>query len=189
MQNQRKQSGSALVWLVGIVVFIGIIAYQLLGIYNTAVKFEVDIKAKYTDNQNVLSNEFYGKLDAANLGNQKYKDLMKEMLNGVAQGYQNASGGKAMALWLSNNVPQLDSSVAKSFIEIGEKGLTKFATSQTALISIGQEYTKYYSVQPRGIILQLMGKPSANIADMLKPVTDEQTDQSFKTKQRAKVSE
>ncbi len=189
MQNQKAQSGSFVIALVAIVAVLGIVGYQLLGLYNSAVKFEVDIDAKYVDNQNVLSNDFYGKLDAANLGNQKYKDLMKSMLDGVAQGYQGASGGKAMALWLSNNVPQLDASVAKAFIEIGEKGLTKFSTSQTALISLGQEYTKYYSVQPRGFILGLMGKPSAGIAEKLKPVTDAKSDESFKTKQRVSVSE
>lgn len=74
MQNQKAQSGSFVIVLVAIVAVLGIVGYQLLGLYNSAVKFEVDIDAKYVDNQNVLSNDFYGKLDAANLGNQKYKD-------------------------------------------------------------------------------------------------------------------
>lgn len=34
-----------------------------------------------------------------------------------------------------------------------------------------------------------MGKPSAGIADKLKPVTDAKSDESFKTKQRVSVSE
>ncbi len=189
MQNQKRQSGSFVVALIAIVAVLGIVGYQILGIYNAAKKFEVDIGAVEKNNQNLLSNEFFGKLDAANLGAQKYKDLMKSMLEGVAQGYQSASGGRAMALWLSNNVPQLDSAVALKFVEIGEKGLTKFADGQTSLISLGQEYEKYYSVQPRGFILKLMGFPSDGIAEKLKPVTDAQTDQSFKTKQRVSVSE
>ena len=188
---QKKQSGSgAVIALIAIAIVAAVFVVTLIGWYNTAKNYEIDIRNAEKQSEIVLANEFYGKLDAAELGNQKYKDIMKAMLQGVADGYQNASGGKAMALWLSNNVPQLDSSIAKKFIEIGEKGLTKFADSQTTLISIGQAYEKWRTDMPRKIFVEnLMGFPSGDIAEKIKPVTDAQTDQSFKTKQRAKVSE
>lgn len=187
----KKQSGSAgVIALIAVVIVVVLVGMTIGSWYNTAKNFEIDIRNAEKQSEIVLANEFYGKLDAANLGNQKYKDLMKTMLEGVRDGYQGASGGKAMALWLSNNVPQLDSSIAKSFIEIGEKGLTKFAASQTTLISIGQAYerwrTDWYRVL---IVVKVMGFPSEDIAGRLKPVTDAQTDQSFQTKQRVSVSQ
>lgn len=186
---RQKQTGSAMIVLIALAVVAAVFVVTLIGWRNTANEYEIDIRNAEKQSEIVLANEFYGKLDAAELGNQKYKDIMKSMLEGVAQGYQGASGGKAMALWLSNNVPQLDSSIAKKFIEIGEKGLTKFADSQTSLISLGQSYEKWRTKVPRKFFVEnMMGYPSEDIASRLKPVTDAQTDQSFKTKQRVSVS-
>lgn len=186
---RQKQTGSAMIVLIALAVVAAVFVVTLIGWRNTANEYEIDIRNAEKQSEIVLANEFYGKLDAAELGNQKYKDIMKSMLEGVAQGYQGASGGKAMALWLSNNVPQLDSSIAKKFIEIGEKGLTKFADSQTTLISLGQSYEKWRTKVPRKFFVEnMMGYPSEDIASRLKPVTDAQTDQSFKTKQRVSVS-
>lgn len=188
---QKKQSGSgAVMALVAVAIVAAAFVVTLIGWRNTANEYEIDIRNAEKQSEIVLANEFYGKLDAAELGNQKYKDIMKTMLQGVADGYQGASDGKAMALWLSNNVPQLDSSIAKKFIEIGEKGLTKFADSQTTLISMGQSYEKWRTKVPRKYFVEnMMGYPSEDIASRLKPVTDAQTDQSFKTKQRVSVSQ
>lgn len=190
MQMKKQTGAIGIIALVAVAIVVVLLGLTVGGWYNTAKNFEIDIRNAEKQSEIVLANEFYGKLDAAKLGNQSYKDLMKAMLEGVRDGYQGASGGKAMALWLSNNVPQLDPSIAKSFIEIGEKGLTKFAASQTTLISIGQSYERWRTDWYRVIVVEkIMGFPSGDIAEKLKPVTDDQTDQSFKTKKRVSVSQ
>ena len=83
----KKQSGSAgVIALIAVAIVVVLVGLTIGGWYNTAKNFEIDIRNAEKQSEIVLANEFYGKLDAANLGNQKYKDLMKTMLEGVQIG-------------------------------------------------------------------------------------------------------
>lgn len=165
-----------------------LVVFYLFGIYNTAIRYENQLDAVYKDNQNILSNAYYGPLEAAGLGEQKYKDMMLDIVTATSQGYKGATGGKAIMLWLGQTYPNLSSELQMKFVSIGEKGLAQFGASQTKLLSIGQKYNDFLETRPGGFFANFMGFPKKlNLKEILTPVTDASTQESFKTKQRSPI--
>lgn len=186
--SEVRQSSMGLVKILSIVGGIFIIAFYLVSVYNTARRFENELDAAYKNNQNILSNSFYGPLEVAKLGESKYRDMMKQMIDATAKGYQGATGGQAMMLWLGQTYPNLTSDLQMKLVSIGESGLAKFQASQTTILDRGREYQNFLDTIPSGFVAGLFGFPKkVNLADILRPVTDEATDQSFKTKKRVPV--
>lgn len=176
-------------FMVWVFVAIGVlIAMYFISVFNTAIQFENELEAAYKNNQNILSNSFYGPLEVAKLGEAKYKDMMTEMVKQTANGYQGATGGKAMMLWLGQTYPNITAELQLKLVSIGEVGLAKFQASQTDIQSRGQMYQNFLETFPNRFIVGLFGFPKKlDLKDILTPVTDAATTQSFKTKQRAPI--
>lgn len=170
-----------------IIMSIASIALYVLNTYNMAVKFENNIQAVYDNNRNIMANSYYGPLEAAGLGEKKYKEMMIQMVEAVGRGYQGATGGKAMMLWLGQTQPTMTHEMQLKFVSIAEKGLAKLEGSQTDLIARGNVYNDFLGTEPRGSIARFMGFPKVDLKKILTPVTDNQTEQSFETKRRAPI--
>ncbi len=102
------------------------------------------------------------------------------------EGWQGATGGKAMMLWLNESFPKIDPEIYKKLIDIAERGLGKFEKVQTDLLDRGRSYKDYLVVEPRGFVCRMFGFPKIDLDKILTPVTDESTDKSFETKRRVK---
>jgi hypothetical protein len=171
----------------GLATVVLIVLYVVMT-YNTAIRFENELETSYKNNQNVLSNSFYGPLEAAKLGEAKYKEMITEMIKQTANGYQGATGGKAMMLWLGQTYPNISAELQLKFVSIGEAGLAKFQSSQTDLLSRGQSYQNFLETMPTSIVAGAFGFPKKiNLKEILTPVTDDSTQESFKTKKRAPI--
>lgn len=185
--NQTAFSKSTLIKIAiaGVVILLG---FYLLSVYNTAKRYENELETAYSNSQNVLSNSFYGPMEVAKLGEAKYRSLVLDMVRETSKGYEGASGGKAMALWISKNQPNVSHEVAMKLITIGEAGLSRFQTTQTDLLARGNSYKNFLDTAPTGNVAGLMGFPKKiNLKEILTPVTDDSTADSFKTKRRVKV--
>lgn len=186
MNNPTRSQHGYTTWIV--IAIVASAALYALWVYNTATRFENELLAKYEDNQNVLSNAFYGPMDVAKLGEEKYRKMMKEMIDATANGYQGATGGKAMMLWLGQTYPNISAELQLKFVSIGEAGLAKFRTSQTELLDRGRAFQNLLDTMPNGAIAGLFGFPKkVNMKEIMKVVTDDQTEESFKTKKRAPI--
>lgn len=182
---QKKNIG-----LLIILTIFGLSVFYVVSTFNTAKKFENELEAAYKNNQNVLSNSFYGPLEVAKLGEKKYRDMMKEMVEATAKGYQGATGGKAMMLWLGQTYPNITAELQLKMVSIGEAGLARFQASQTSLLDRGQAYKNFLDTFPSGVIASVFGFPKKlNLEEILTPVTDGSTEESFKSKKRKSISE
>lgn len=186
METTNTPKKSYTVW---IALAVGLLlVFYVVSMFNTAKRFENELEAAYSNNQNVLSNSFYGPLDVAKLGEEKYKDMMKMMVEQTAKGYQGATGGKAMALWLGQTYPNITAELQLKLVSIGESGLAKFQASQTGLLDRGRAYQNFLDTVPSGTVASMFGFPKkVNLKEILTPVTDDSTEQSFKTKKRAPI--
>ncbi|MDQ1344232.1 MAG: hypothetical protein QG650_952 [Patescibacteria group bacterium] len=183
-----NQEGALGLGLGAVLAAIGLVIFYVMLTYNQAARFENELDTAYKNNQNVLSNAFYGPMDVAKLGEEKYRTMMKEMVEATAKGYQGATGGKAMMLWLGQTYPQITADLQMKLVSIGEAGLAKFQSSQTNLLDRGREYQNFLDTFPSGVIAGVLGFPKkVNLKEILTPVTDDQTEQSFKNKKRAPI--
>lgn len=172
----------------------GIVAVLLVAVlyviitYNTAQRYEAAIKAAYDNNQNVMANAYYGPLEAANLGEKKYRDMLREMVTATTNGWQGKTGQGAMMLWLGQTYPNVSAELQLKIVTIGESGLAQFRAAQTGLIDRGREYKTFLATFPSGAVAGIFGFPRmSNLDEILKPVTDDSTEGSFKTKKRAPI--
>lgn len=183
MQNSTK-------WLIGVGSVLLIVVFYVVSVFNTGVRYENELKSAYDNNQNVLSNSYYGPLEAAQLGEKKYKDMLLEMVKATSSGYQGATGGKAMMLWLGQTYPNISAELQLKIVTIGETGLAKFQASQTGIIDRGRAYKNYLGTFPSGTIAGMFGFPRMkNLDEILKPVTDDSTETSFKNKKRVPINQ
>ncbi len=171
-------------WMIPVTV-LGLVILWVVGVYNQAIRFENELQASYDNNQNILSNSYYGPMEVAQLGEKKYRDMMLEMVKATNQGYQGATGGKAMMLWLGQSYPNISAELQLKLVSIGEKGLAEFGRSQTDLLNRGIVFKNFLETIPGGFVASMMGFPKKlNLKEILTPVTDSSTEESFKTKKR-----
>jgi hypothetical protein len=189
----KNQDGKIPVWLIvvggifslGAISVVGFGLY-LLGIYNTCISYENELNAAYNTNQPVLSNAFYGPLQTAGIAQKEYVDAVGKMARVGIEGWKGATGGNAMMLWLKESFPKIDPEIFKKIIEIGERGLGEFKKTQIDLQDRGRSYYDFLKKMPRGFFCKMFGFPKIDLKNILTPITDTKTDESFKSKQRAK---
>lgn len=159
-------------------VFLG---FGYLGFSNTANGFEVDIKAKYTNNQNVYDNGFKKVLEMAQVPDMQVAGL-KELYDGAMKGRYGADGSKAVLQAIKEQNPTLDQKTYLKIQQTIEEFRNEFQANQTGLISVKQSYERYLTATTNGRIFNTFaGYPRIDLAKY-DIVTSDQTQKAFDTK-------
>lgn len=173
----------------GAFVALGLILVAFLGLgylsfSNTANGFEVDIKAKYTNNQNVYDNGFKKVVEIAQVPDMQVQGL-KTLYDSTMKSRYGADGSKAMLQAIKEQNPTLDQ---KTYIKIQqtiEEFRNEFQSNQTGLISVKQEYERFLSATTSGRIYNFIGHYPHIDLSVYDIVTSDQTAKAFSTKRDA----
>lgn len=168
-----------------ILVLFGIIAVCLgfgyLGFSNDAAAFEADIKAKYTNNQNVYDNGWKTVKESVQVTSLQAEALQKVYAD-TMKGRYGADGSKALFQMIKEQNPNLDQSTFLKLQQQIESFRNTFSSNQTGLISKKQEYEKFLTATTGGRFFNNFGHYPHIDLSVYDIVTSQKTEDAFKTK-------
>jgi hypothetical protein len=147
--------------------------------YNYGNETEQLIQAKYTSNQNILSN-YYNKVQELVQVADAYKDGLKEVVAASIQGRYGADGSKATWQWIKERNPNLDPALYTKLAQVIEAGRNEFKNAQDELIDMKRSYKTNLGYLWKGLWLKLAGYPKINLDD-IKIITSSDTQKAFQT--------
>lgn len=163
------------------VLIVGSLGLGYLSFSNRAAGFEVDIKAAYTNNQNVYDNGYKKVTEIAQVP-QMETDAMKQLYDGTMKGRYGADGSKAMMQFIKEQNPTIDQASYRKIQQTIEIFRNEFQANQTKLISEKQEYERYLTATTSGRIYNFVGHYPRIDLSVYDIVTSDRTESAFKTK-------
>ena len=151
-----------------------------VGLNNSCVAHEANIKAQHDQNKNNYDNYFKKLMEAAQV-TEMYRDDMKKIYDGVMTGRYGAEGSKAMMQWIQEHNPQLDSSLYRQLQQIIEAGRNSFEADQKALIDKKRSYELTLKSFPGSMVVGVLGFPKIDL-DKYGIVTSDATEKAFEEK-------
>lgn len=155
--------------------------FGYVGFSNDANKFEVDIKAKYTDNQNVYDNGWKKVTEVAQVPAMQTASL-KDLYDATMKGRYGADGSKAMFQFIKEQNPNLDQSTFIKIQQDIEAFRNEFASNQTRLVSQKQQYETFLTATTSGRFYNMIGSYPHIDLSKFDIVTSDKTQQDFATK-------
>lgn len=141
---------------------------------------EVQIKAKYRDNENVYANGTQKIIEIAQVPAMYVEDITK-VTQAAISGRYGADGSKAVFQMLREQNPQLDSGMYVKIQQVIEAFRNEFKNAQTALLDRCSIYEAQRGYVWSGFWLNLAGYPKMDIEKMCKPVTTDKAAKTFET--------
>ena len=152
-----------------------------IGFSNDANRFEIAIKAQYTDNRNTYDNGWKKVVEVAQVP-EKYTAKLKELYDGTMKGRYGADGSQAMMQWIQEQNPTIDPALYRQLQQVIEEFRNKFQQSQTELIAKKQQYENFlYATTSGRFYNMIVGYPHIDMSKY-DIVTSEKTEQDFETK-------
>lgn len=177
----KREKGSALVVLIGLLVLIAGVVMMFISYANKAVFFETDIDKFDKTSQNTLSN-YTLKVSEMFQVPEAYKDDLKNVIKATFEGRYGADGSKATMQWIQEQNLQFDSSLYKDLMVVMNSGRDEFKLSQDRKLEICADYTKFHATPVNKTILDVIGYPTSGVVDIkCRVVLDNQTKQTFET--------
>jgi len=166
----------------GIIIAVLTVGLIILGgSYVSAVNYgaraEADIKAAYTNNQNILAQYSQKVREVAQVPGMYTEDFTK-VTKAAIEGRYGADGSKAVFQWLKEQNPQLDSKVYIKVQQVVESGRDEFKTAQTRLIDEKRVYETAQNTFWRGMWLRIAGYPKIDM-DKYNIITTAETEGIF----------
>lgn len=152
-----------------------------LGFSNTANQFEVDIKAKYTNNRNAYDNGWKKVKEVAQVPDLQVEALQKVFQTALESRY-GKDGSKALFQFLVEQNPNLDQQTFLKIQQDVEAFRTEFASNQTELVSRKQAYEQFLTATTTGRFYNLLGGYPKIDLTLYDIVTSDKTEQDFRTK-------
>lgn len=171
--------------VVGVVLFLsGTLILNFFGFQNTANGHEADIKAQYTKNQNVYDNGYKEVLEMAQVPEAYAADL-ERVYRAAIEGRYGENGSQAVMQWITEQNPNLDSSVYKRIQQSIEIFRNEFQQEQTQLVSRWQQYDRFLTTNTSSRFYNWISGGSYPKIDReeFAIVTSARTDRAFDTKQ------
>lgn len=176
-----KQNGSGMIgWLAGggvIAFLLLIVVSSYISAFNYGNLMENQLKAEWSNNQNILAQYQQKMLEAAQVP-EMYKNDFKEVATAAIQGRYGEEGSKAVFQWLQEQNPNLDSRVYLKLQQLIEAGRDEFKIAQTKMIDIKRQYETALGYFWQGLWLKIAGYPKVDLA-MYKPITTDRVEQTF----------
>jgi len=168
--------------IVGMFVLFGaLLGLGYIGFSNDANRYEVQIKAKYTDNQNVYDNGWKKVKEMAQVPDMQVAGL-KELYDSTMKGRYGAGGSQAMLQFIKEQNPNLDQGTYIKIQVAVEDFHNDFQSNQTQLISIKQSYEAYLTATTSGRFYNMIGHYPRIDMSKYDIVTSDKTQKDFDTK-------
>ena len=158
-----------------------LLVFGYIGFSNTANGFEVDIKAKYTDNKNVYDNGWKKVQEVAQVPTLQTDALLK-LYQGTMQGRYGAEGSKALFQFIHEQNPNLDQQTFVKIQQDIEAFRNEFQSNQTALVSRKQAYDRFLTATTSGRFYNNFAAYPHIDLTAFDIVTSEKTETDFNTK-------
>lgn len=148
-----------------------------LSTYNTAKSLRVRYDAKLKGNEATFDN-MWKKIKGTAEVTDAQKVALKEILVGYAEARNSGqSGGGALATWIQESVPNVDTSTFNNLQNIIAGSRDSWTFNQLELVDIAREYNQMLERQPSGIILSLLKFEKIDA----KVITSTRTEETFKS--------
>lgn len=187
MKSLPKQKGSALI--VGLVVagVFGVIALTAIGSYVSAANYgnraEQQIKAKYQDNENVLSSGYQQLQGVAGVTKMATEDQIA-IFKAAIQGRYGDGGSKAVFQMITESNPVQDPQLYRKVQQVVEGTQKEFQQSQTGFLDIKRSYETELGSVWKGMWLGFAGYPKIDLAQY-KIISSQGASDAFKTGKQA----
>lgn len=187
MKNLNKQRGSGLVIglviLAAVLVIGGTIVASYISAANYGNRTEQQLKAKYQDNENVLSSGYQqlkGVAGVTKMATQDQIDLFKAAITGR----YGADGSKAVFQMITENNPVQDPQLYRKVQQIVESTQKEFQQSQTGMLDIKRSYETELGSVWKGMWLGFAGYPKLDLSKYT-IISSEGASEAFRTKKQA----
>lgn len=153
----------------------------VVGIYNSCVRHEADIKAQYTQNQNNYDKLFKTVAETAQVPAIYAKDL-KDLYVTTTQTRYGKGGSRAVFQFLREHNPTLDAGLYRQIQQVIEGGRIDFEKNQEALIDRKRVYEReVLNTAVTGAVAKALGFPRIDLAKF-DIVTSATTEKAFEDK-------
>ena len=183
----KRQKGSALV--VGLIAagVVGVIAVAAIGSYVSAANYgnrsEQQIKAKYQDNENVLSSGYQQLKGVAGVTKMATQDQI-DLFKAAVTGRYGADGSKAVFQMIKEQNPVQDPQLYRKVQQVVEGTQKEFQTSQTQFLDIKRSYETELGSVWKGMWLGFAGYPKIDLSKYT-IVSSQGASDAFATKKQA----
>lgn len=172
---------TALFAILGLVAgVIAICTLSYISAYNTGNSLEAEIRASYSDNQNILSQYSNAVAEAAQVPGMMRDDLSKVVKDALESRYGN-EGARAVFQSIQEQNPQVDGALYVKLQQIIQAGRKDFEIGQRKLLDKKKVYEKAIGSFWQGTWLRVAGYPKIDL-NAYDIVTNARTDAAFETK-------
>lgn len=161
-----------------VVVLIVTIVGSISSVYNTAVRYETNIKKLDEASKNTLSAYTLKVREMAQVPAMYKKDL-ESIIKQTFEGRYGKDGSKAVMQFITENNLQFDSSMYKNLQVVMQSGRDEFKLSQDRKLDICADYENKRGQLISGFFLQALGFPKQDIDNKCKIVLDAETNETF----------
>jgi len=181
MANSNVVRNLAIAGVVGVVVLGVAASYFSAASYGN--RTEVQLKAKYADNENVLSSGYQqlkGVAGVTKMATQDQIDLFKAAITGR----YGADGSKAVFQMITENNPVQDKQLYRKVQQVVESTQKEFQVSQTQFLDVKRSYETALGSPWQGFWLGIAGYPKIDLSKYV-IVSSEGASEAFRTKKQA----
>lgn len=172
---------AAAITAIVLVVLLAFGALGYVGFSNDANRFENQVKAKYTDNQNVYDNGWKKVREMAQVPDMQV-DALSKIYDGVMKGRYGEKGSQALLQFIKEQNPDLNQETFLKIQRAVEDFHNEFQANQTQLISVKQSYDNYLTATTSGRFYNMMGHYPHLDMSKYDIVTSDKTQQDFSRK-------
>lgn len=186
MNSIRKQRGSLAIGLAvgGIALVIaGTVAVSCFSAASYGNRAEQGLKAKYADNENVLSAGYQTLKGVAGVTKMATEDQIN-IFKAAIQGRYGADGSKAVFQMIKEQNPTVDASLYRKVQQVVESTQTEFKVSQTGMLDIKRSYETALGSPWQGFWLGVVGYPKIDLSKYV-IISSEGASEAFRTKKQA----
>lgn len=179
--SNKSFSVSTLVKIVSAVLFVGLIAMSYISNYNYGNEAENQIKAEYSNMENILAQYSLKVAEASQVPSMKTDDLSR-VIKDAFSGRYGANGSQAVFQWIKENYPgEVTDGVYIPIHQLIEAGRNKFENAQTKFIDTEKVYVTNLGYFWKGFWLRVVGYPKINLDDY-KIISSSHAVEAFETK-------
>jgi len=164
-----------LVVAVGISLFMGYVSAS-----NGGVQAESRIEQLNKDSENVLSTSTIKIKNMAQIPGMYVKDL-KEIIRDTFEGRYGKDGSKAVVQFIQEQNHQVDSKLYLNIQNEMAAGQDEFRIAQSNKLTACRNYENSLGYFWQGMFLKWAGYPKKDLAKLCQVVSDDQTQEAFKT--------
>lgn len=166
---------------------VGVLVIGVIGTYVSAANYgnrtEQQLKAKYSDNENVLSSGYQQLKGVAGVTKMATQDQI-DIFTAAIQGRYGSNGSQAVFQMLKEQNPQIDHQLYRKVQQVVESTQKEFQQSQTEMLDVKRSYETELGSVWKGMWLGVAGYPKIDLSKFV-IVSSEGASEAFRTKKQA----